>query len=365
MHSVYIHIPFCKTICSYCDFCKNLYDLGKVKEYLLALEKEMKSSYQNELIKTLYIGGGTPSVLSLSELEYLFQILDIFRKDPNLEFTFECNIENITEEKLLFLYQKGVNRLSIGVQTSHNQYLSFLNRNHTKEEIIQKIEMAKKIGFTNINIDFIYAFPLETIEEVEDDLTFFLSLNVNHISTYSLMIEPHTLLYIQRVKSICEEMDALMYQKICDVLKENGYVHYEISNFAKEGYASRHNLTYWNNDPYYGFGMGACGYAHSIRYENTKSLSSYLKGNYILNKENVTRKEMIENEYILGFRKMKGISKKRFQEKYGISMKENKIIQRLLKEKRILENEEYIYVNPKDIYIMNAFLLEFLEEEGS
>lgn len=365
MQAVYIHIPFCETICSYCDFCKNLYDFSKVSEYLKTLEKEIKHSYQKEEIKTLYIGGGTPSVLTIKELSQLFSILSLFHKASTLEFTFECNIENITEEKLALLYKNGVNRLSIGVQTGHKKYLHFLNRKHTREEIREKIECAKKVGFTNINIDLMYAFPNETLEEVEEDIQFFLSLDVPHISTYSLIIEPHTLLSIQKVEPISEELDALMYHKICKLLEKNGYIHYEVSNFSKEGYQSNHNLTYWNNDFYYGFGMGASGYVEGVRYENTKSLSSYLEGNYLSYKEILTKKETIENEYILGFRKMQGISKEKFFQKYGISIKENKSIQKLLKEKRILENKEYIYINPKDIYIMNAFLVEFIEEEGS
>ena len=359
--SVYIHIPFCDSICSYCDFCKFLKNDEWIEKYLNALEKEISTKYKGEKVDTIYIGGGTPSCLNINQLNKLFSIINKINKAGYIEFTFECNIENITEEKLKILYESGVNRLSIGVQTFNNKYLKFLNRNHNENLIKDKINIAKEIGFNNINIDLIYALKEETIEDLKYDLDMFLKLDVNHISTYSLIIEPHTKLYINNEENIDEELDYEMYNTIIDTLEKNGYKHYEISNFAKEGYESKHNLTYWNNEEYYGFGMGASGYVNGIRYDNTRSINEYLKGNYILEEHKLDNKEIIENEFILGFRKIEGIDKDLFYKKYNIDIKSIEVVNKLLEENKLLENKKSIYINPKYIYTSNDILIEFID----
>ena len=212
--SVYIHIPFCDTICSYCDFCKYLKNDEWVDKYLVALEKEISLRYKGDEIETIYIGGGTPSSLNLEQLDKLFNILKIINKKESIEFTFECNIENINKDKLKLLYDNGVNRLSIGIQTFNKDLLKYLNRNHTETEVFDKINLAKKIGFKNINIDLIYAIPGQTLSELNKDIDKFLKLDITHISTYSLIIEPHTLLYINKVNNIDEDLDYEMYKKI-------------------------------------------------------------------------------------------------------------------------------------------------------
>ena len=358
--SVYIHIPFCDSICSYCDFCKFIKNEEWVNKYLVALEKEIKSKYKNELLNTIYIGGGTPSCLNISELNNLFNIIKIFNKDETIEFTFECNIENITKEKLELLYNNGVNRLSIGVQTFNNKYLNFLNRNHTKEDVINKINLAKKIGFKNINIDLIYALPNQTLKELENDIDEFLKSDITHISTYSLIIEPNTKLYINNINNIDEEIDLKMYELICNKLKQNGYIHYEISNFSKVGFESKHNLTYWNNNEYYGFGMGASGYIDNIRYDNTRSFNNYINGIYIKESHKLDINETIENEFILGLRKINGINKEEFKNKYNKNIKEIEIVKKLLKEGKLLEDEKNIYINKDYIYVSNDILIEFI-----
>ena len=358
--SVYIHIPFCDSICSYCDFCKFLKNDEWIDNYLEELNNEIRQNYKGEVINTLYIGGGTPSCLNIDELNKLFNILKIFNKSDKIEFTFECNIENINEYKLKLLYDNGVNRLSIGIQTFNDKFLSFLNRNHNKSMIKEKIDIAKKIGFKNINIDLIYAIKNQTLKDLIEDLNNFLDLDITHISTYSLIIEPHTKLYINNIENIEEDLDYEMYNTIINVLKQNGYKHYEVSNFAKVGYESKHNLTYWNNEEYYGFGLGASGYIDNIRYDNTRSINEYLKGNYILNKQELSREEKIENEFILGFRKINGINKEEFFFFFNIDIKSIDIVNKLLKENKLLENKKNIYINPDYIYVSNDILVEFI-----
>ena len=359
--SVYIHIPFCDNICSYCDFCKVFYNSKLVDDYLSALRNEIDLNYKGEVIDTIYIGGGTPSSLSLEQLNVLFDIIKVFKLNSDYEFTIECNIENIDFDKLKFLYDHGVNRLSIGVQTFNEKFLKFLNRNHTSDMVVSKIDMAKKIGFNNINIDLIYAIPGENLDDLNHDIDMFLSLDINHISTYSLILEEHTKLYVLGVSNIDEDMDRDMYELICNRLSSNGFNHYEISNFGKTGYESRHNLVYWNNKHYYGFGCGASGYIDNVRYDNTRSLNKYISGIYRLNEDVLNRNTIIENEFILGLRKIKGINICDFNKKYGNIF--NDVVNRLILEGKLINDGSNIYISPDYMYVSNSILVDFIGEK--
>ena len=358
--SLYVHIPFCDTICSYCDFCKMIYSQDMVDRYLQALEQEIKTNYRGEILKTIYIGGGTPSCLNISQLKRLFSILSILKKEKTCEFTIECN-PDLTEEKIKLFTEYGINRVSIGIQTIHPDYLSFLNRKHTKKQIIQLIKHLKENGISNINVDLMYAFPKQTIEELQKDLDFFLSLQVPHISTYSLMIEPHTVLDIQHVKPIDEDLDALMYETIKNTLQKHQYIHYETSNYAKEGFESKHNLTYWNNHRYYGFGLGASGYIDDIRYTNTRSLQSYINGSYRLEENSLSEQETLENAFMLGFRKTKGISITEFQEKYNVDVLQFDVVKKLLKDGKLMKDGDYLSIKEEYLYISNTILVDFID----
>ena len=216
--SLYVHIPFCEHICSYCDFCKMFYNTELCDKYLDVLLKELEDCNINSKLKTIYIGGGTPSCLNAYQLErFLFELNRCL--DDEYEFSIEVNPENISEDKIKLLSKYGVNRVSIGVQTFNEKYLSFLNRKHTKEEIIKKINICKEIGFKNINIDLIYGLPNQTIDELNSDIDEFLKLDITHISTYSLIIEPNTKIYIENYKNIDEDLDYEMYNLICKKLK--------------------------------------------------------------------------------------------------------------------------------------------------
>ena len=256
--SAYIHIPFCKSICSYCDFSKMYYNSNFVNSYLNALSNEIKEDYKGEILETIYIGGGTPSSLSIDELKHLFLITNTLNLSDNYEFTIECNIEDVNKEKLELFKNNKVNRISIGVQSFNNKILKYLNRKYDSEIILKKINLAKKY-FDNINIDLIYAVNNETIDDLKKDLELFLKLDIPHISCYSLIIEKNTILYNKNEEYISEDLDRLMYDTIEKTLSSN-YCHYEISNYAKKGFESKHNLCYWNNKEYYGFGLSAASY---------------------------------------------------------------------------------------------------------
>ena len=356
--SAYIHIPFCNTICSYCDFCKVYYKNNLIDSYLDSLDIEINKYYKGEILDTIYIGGGTPSCLSIDKLNRLFGIIDKLKKSDNLEFTFECNLEDINEELLILLKKRGVNRLSIGVESFNKDILKILNR-CSDIDIFSKMDMSKKY-FNNINIDLMYAIPNENLDILSKDIDLLLKLDVPHISTYSLIIEKNTVMHNNNFKNIDDEMDYEMYRLIIDKLSRNCYHHYEISNFSKTGYESKHNLTYWNNEYYYGFGVGASGYIDNIRYDNTRSITKYISGNYRLESNKLSYNEIVENAFILGFRKIDGINIKDFENRYGFNPKNIDIVKKLVRENKLEINEYNIKINNDYIYTSNDILCEFL-----
>lgn len=360
MKSVYIHIPFCKSICSYCDFCKMFYNKKWVHDYLIALKEEIKDQYMGEKINTLYIGGGTPSCLEEKELKYLLELTTLFDKSEDCEFTFECNLNDISESLLTELKNFGVNRLSLGIESFQEQKLILMGRNHTFSMATEKMNLIRSMGFLNVSIDMIYGFPKETIKMLKKDIKQILKLKPEHISTYSLMIEPHTLLMVNKMEPIKEELDAKFYQIIQKKLKKKKYQHYEVSNFSKKGYESKHNLKYWNNEEYYGFGLSASGYIDSIRYTNTKNLTKYLKHDYDGEKELLAPTDIIDYEVMLMLRKTSGIHLETFQKKYGVDLEEAYPIKPLLKSKELKKKKGYIYINPKKRYVMNEILVKLI-----
>lgn len=360
MESVYIHIPFCKSICSYCDFCKVLYNGPWITQYLNALVLEINDRYLGEEIKTLYIGGGTPSSLQIKDLKYLFDITKKFNLEKLEEFTFECNLNDINEEMLLLLKENGVNRLSIGIESFDEDKLKFMERNHTFIDAEEKISLARNIGFDNINVDLIYGIPGESVKDLKKDIDLILKLRPDHISTYSLIVEDNTKIANMGVQPIEEELDATMYETIIDKLKSKKFKHYEVSNFALDGKESKHNMNYWENEEYYGFGAGAHGYIQGVRYENTRSITDYIKGNYLLKEEMLSKEDIMYNEIMLGFRKMDGISLEKFYNKFNVNIQDVFDFKQVLKDDEVIYDDGYLYINPEYIYVMNEILVKVL-----
>ena len=358
--SVYIHIPFCKHICTYCDFCKMLYIDKLSDKYFDVLKDEINDRYSKEIINTIYIGGGTPSVLSQKDLSKLKEVISLFKRSDNCEFTFECNIYDINEELLDYLKSIGVNRLSIGIESFDQANLSLMERKNTFKDTERKIKLARLKGFNNINLDLIYALPHEAFNVLKKDLKLLLKLNPEHISTYSLILENNTMLKIKGYENIDEELDYKMYSYIIKKLAKYNYSHYEISNFAKKGYESKHNVNCWNNLEYYGFGLGAAGYYAGVRYENTRSLNKYLNHDYSKDKEIVSKDSMMKYELMLGLRKTMGINMKDFYSKYNISLTKAFDFEKVLKNKDVIIKNEYLFINPKKLYLMNEILLKII-----
>ena len=360
INAVYIHIPFCNYICAYCDFCKVLYNEKFVNTYLDSLKKEIKDNYKGEKITSLYIGGGTPSSLNLDEIKKLFNILNVLNLSKDCEITFEANPDSLTNDKIKLLKSFGVNRVSLGVETINKSIQGVIERYTSSNLIISVINNLKKNGITNINVDLIYAFINESLRDLKTDLNFLLSLDVPHISTYSLIIEDNTKLKIKDIKNIDTNTDRKMYDFICNVLNSNGYIHYEISNFAKIGYESAHNLKYWHNERYYGFGVGASSYLGNIRYSNTKSITNYIRGKRVIYKEKLSIKDKIFYEVMLNFRTNKGLDKKKFINKYKVSIDRLFNYKHLVNKKVLISNSNYLKVKEEYFYVLDEVVLEFL-----
>ena len=325
--SAYVHIPFCTQICYYCDFSKVFIKNQPVDSYLEHLLEEFRS-YDIPKLRTLYIGGGTPTALSAPQLEVL---LDGLTKNLDLsvleELTIEANPGDLDADKIAILKNSAVNRVSLGVQTFDNKMLKKIGRSHLEKDIYENIDRLKLAGFDNISIDLIYALPGQTMDQVKENVAKAISLDIPHMSLYSLILENHTV-FMNRMRRgklplPKEELEAEMFEYIIAELEQAGFEHYEISNFSKPGFESRHNLMYWDNAEYYGIGAGASGYVDGVRYKNHGPIRHYLSaveaGDARITEEHLSQKEQMEEEMFLGLRKKSGVSMARFEEKFGRS----------------------------------------------
>ncbi|MQQ66094.1 oxygen-independent coproporphyrinogen III oxidase [Streptococcus mitis] len=328
--SAYVHIPFCTQICYYCDFSKVFIKNQPVDSYLEHLLEEFRF-YDIQKLRTLYIGGGTPTALSAPQLEVLLKGLT---KNLDLsvleELTIEANPGDLDADKIAVLKNSAVNRVSLGVQTFDDKMLKKIGRSHLEKDIYENIDRLKLAGFDNISIDLIYALPDQTMDQVKENVAKAIGLDIPHMSLYSLILENHTV-FMNRMRRgklplPKEELEAEMFEYIIAELEKAGFEHYEISNFSKIGFESRHNLMYWDNAEYYGIGAGASGYVNGVRYKNHGPIRHYLsaveEGNARITEEYLSQKEQMEEEMFLGLRKKSGVSMARFEEKFGRSFDE-------------------------------------------
>lgn len=360
MEAVYIHIPFCKHICAYCDFPKVLHIDSFVEDYLESLKREIEDNYEGERIKSLYIGGGTPSCMTKRERIKLFRILSIFNLAPDCECTFEINPNDIDEDLLDDIVAGGINRVSIGVESFDPGKLKILEREIDYEDLEHKLDLIRKRGIENINLDLMYAVPGEKLNVLKQDLKKLISLKPTHISTYSLILEDHTKLKNQNTEYISEDLDRKMYDTICEKLKKSGFNHYEVSNFSLPGYESRHNLNYWNNNEYYGFGLGASGYKDAFRYTNTKNLHEYIDGAYKKESLLMSYKDQMDNEIMLGLRKLEGINVDDFYNRYGENIQDIYPVKELIASGDLIYRKGYLYIPQNKIYVMNEILIKLI-----
>ncbi|WP_075983590.1 radical SAM family heme chaperone HemW [Bacillus massilinigeriensis] len=371
IEAAYIHIPFCEHICHYCDFNKVFLKGQPVDEYLLSLEEEIRltlAPLQTKVFKSIFVGGGTPTALNEKQLKKLCEIIQKHLPyDSNTEYTFEANPGDLSKEKFQILYDFGVNRLSFGVQSFNDELLKKIGRVHRAQDVFHSVDLAKRTGFRNISIDLIYSLPGQTVDDFKQTLETAFTLDIPHYSGYSLIIEPKTVFYnlLQKGKLpvTSEDTEATMYEILMEQMEKNGFGQYEISNFSKKGYESRHNLTYWNNEEYFGFGAGAHSYVDGKRRSNHGPLKKYMNDLQhgmipILHEHVVTKQEGMEEEMFLGLRKVSGVNVQHFIHKFDenalkrfkkqieklqtqglLQVKENNIS--LTKQGRLLGNEVF------------------------
>lgn len=369
--SLYIHMPFCKQKCLYCDFTSYTCKEQLMVDYIKALAKEISIVTDKKIIKTIFIGGGTPTYLSLEALNLLKESLDKVQKTEDVEFTVEGNPGTFTEEKLKVLKSTGVNRLSIGLQCFQNSMLKMLGRIHTVEEFEESFKMARKLGFNNINVDLMFGLPNQKLNQWRETLENVVKLSPEHLSCYSLIIEEGTPFYKMYEKDILsipgEDEEREMYDYCINFLREKGFFQYEISNFAKPNNECKHNLVYWNLEEYLACGVSAHSYIDGKRVRNTNSIEEYIKSieENILPQAEVhinTQKEEIEEFIFMGLRKSEGISMTKFRKRFKqdiFSIYKNSI-EKYLKSNLLLIKGDNLYLSKEAISVSNTILCDFV-----
>ncbi|MBC1538309.1 radical SAM family heme chaperone HemW [Listeria seeligeri] len=373
--AVYIHIPFCEHICYYCDFNKVFLEGQPVDEYVDLLIKEMQITAMNkqmEPIDTVFVGGGTPTTLNEAQIAKLCTaIQEIFPIKEEVEFSFEANPGDLSVAKVQTMKDYGVNRISMGVQSFNNDLLKKIGRIHTVKDVYQSVENMRTVGFENVSIDLIFSLPGQTEADFQDTLNQALALDLPHYSAYSLIIEPKTIFYnlMQKGKLFLpgQDAEANMYDLLLVEMDKYGRKQYEISNFAKEGFESKHNITYWSNEHYYGFGAGAHGYIGNTRYSNFAPIKKYMEPLQenklpVFQQKELTLKEKMEEEMFLGLRKVSGVSKAGFQRKFGQDLDATfqNAIQKTMAKGWLENNEENVALTRNGRFLGNNVFQEFL-----
>ena len=375
VESVYIHIPFCKRKCNYCTFV-SYPKLDLRQKYINALFTEIKNRYRGEELNTIYFGGGTPSLLAINDIKKILKCFNTFIQSSvshknrrsgfasaKTEITVEINPETVDENYLSNLRKIGVNRLSIGIQDFNDDILKIIGRGHTSQTAIDVVKTAQNVGFDNISVDLIYGLPNQTLRGFETSLNKAFELGIQHISLYGLKIENGCYFYKNPPKNLPDDdAQAKYYLKAIELCKQNGFEHYEISNFALKGFESKHNLNYWDNENYYGFGLSASGYEGNIRYYNETDLIKYIENPLKKLKEDfLTLNQQMEEEIFLGFRKSEGINITELNSKYDVDFE--KMFEHPLKKYSgtyIIKTKNGYKLSDDGFLVSNIILSEFL-----
>ena len=370
---IYVHIPFCKKKCDYCDFISYCGKDDLIEKYVDSVKKEIEHVKIKSEITTIYIGGGTPSYI---DSKFIVQILENIKEKnvaQDTEITIEVNPGTVTQEKLQDYIDCGINRISIGLQTTNDELLKQIGRIHNYEQFLETCKMAKKVGFKNINVDLMLGLPNQRISDLKESLENVLKLAPKHISVYSLIVEDGTPIAIKiengKLKLPDEELERNMYWYVKNTLELNGYKHYEISNFAKKGYESKHNMNCWNQMKYVGIGAGAHSYRDITRYSNTEDIKEYIKnvqkGEFEKNRiiHEIQKEEDSKKEFmLLGLRKIDGIKISEFKNKFGDNpiYLYRKELKKLSDEKLIIIQDDNIRLSNKGIDLANLVWEEFV-----
>ncbi|MEO3947870.1 radical SAM family heme chaperone HemW [Gorillibacterium sp. CAU 1737] len=375
--SVYLHIPFCTNKCHYCDFNSYVLKGQPVMDYLDAMEREMERTVRAippGRIRTFFVGGGTPTVLTPEQMESFLKRVAAYFPDrtEDVEFTMEANPGTVDPDKLAAMKEGGVNRVSFGAQSFDNALLERIGRIHEADDVIRSIENARAAGFENLSIDLMFGLPGQTLEILDRSLDTALSLDLRHYSIYGLKVEENTLfhtLYMRdRLPLPAEEEEAAMFGRIMERLGAAGYEQYEISNFAKPGYASQHNCAYWENRAYYGIGAGSHGYARGERHMNIKGVNPYIEASKErlprLETSSVSKREAMEDFMMVGLRKLAGIRDVDFRAQFGESFRDvfRSAISKEETLGRLVATEDGYRLSDQGIFLGNEVFAEFIGE---
>ena len=371
--ALYIHIPFCATKCFYCDFNTYSFHKEQADAYLNALQIEMNAyAPMGMLLQTVFIGGGTPSILSPNSLKKMFTNLqENFHIETDAEFTIECNPGTIDAEKLAIMRDSGVNRLSFGVQAMDDGILQQIGRIHSVNDVLSSYQMAREHNFDNINLDLIFALPEQTLDQWQYSLDKVINLEPDHVSAYNLTLEKGTKFHdwwnAGKLVLPNNEIEADMYQLSIDRLTQAGYLHYEISSFAKPDCDVKHHLTYWDNEPYIGLGAGASGYIDGCRYTNVRGIPEYIEQVGQVKKPIVYRESLIgiqerAETIILGLRKHDGICFDRYQKLFGqpITREFEQTINHLAELELVDTSNNHLRLTDRGLMLANYVFTEFL-----
>lgn len=369
--SLYIHIPFCKQKCLYCDFPSYSGKEKSIDEYIDALNKEILNKCRKYKIISIFIGGGTPSYLDENNLESLLQTINLLNFSENMEFTVECNPGTLNEKKLSIMKNNNVNRISMGLQSTNDNLLKEIGRIHTFEEFKKNYHSARKAGFENINMDLMFGLPDQKVEDWIATLEDAVSLNPEHISAYSLIIEEGTCFYKlydnDKLNLPTEEEERKMYVLTKKFLEEHGYHQYEISNYSKKGRECFHNKIYWKCNEYLGLGVSASSFVDEKRFKNIDSISEYIEK--INNNEDITEnvhindmKDDMEEFVFMGLRMIEGISIKEFKRRFGKDVFEiyDDAIKNNVQKGLLVMDSEKLYLSPKGIEVSNYVMSDFI-----
>ncbi|MFI3284490.1 MAG: radical SAM family heme chaperone HemW [Erysipelotrichaceae bacterium] len=361
MQGLYIHVPFCANICGYCDFTRVGYHQRLVSLWLDEIQLEMKTRITDQCFDTIYLGGGTPTCLSEDELETLLKMIQPYTQFIE-EFSVEVNPETITLNKVILLKKYGVNRVSIGVQSTNEKLLKLMNRKHSMKMVKEVIDLFKNAGIDNISCDAMYSLPYQSMEDVKDTLDFFIAENIPHISIYSLTIEKNSAFKRQGYTSLSCDEEADMYEFIIDYLAMHHYEQYEISNFAKEKAYSKHNLHYWHYNDFVGISMGASGKEKHQRIDNTTRFDDYLKHQYVKETIELSLEDEMFEYLMMGLRLKKGIDLRDFQARFKVSFDTIYIDQKneAINKGLLIEEANHLKCSDKGYLILNTVLQSFL-----
>lgn len=358
---LYIHVPFCKSICSYCDFAHTVYNENNVNEWLNAIQNELEYKQINTLLKTIYIGGGTPTSLNKEQLNTLLDLLDPYSKDVE-EYTIEINPETLDEDKVDILLNHGINRVSIGLESSDEILLKLMNRKHTYIDVKNCVSLLKEKGISNISLDIMYSVPSQTMSQLEKTVNDALALEPTHLSLYSLTIEENTIFSKKGYEHLDDEVEADMYEYIHATLEKNGYQQYEVSNYCLNGYESKHNSAYWNYEDFYGIGCGASGKEEHKRYDHTKNLKEYISNPIQTIDIPLLKEDEMFEMVMMGIRFVKGMDIDLFESRFHTSFLDvyGDKIQPLLNQQLVEIKDNHFRCTSKGYEIMNTILVELM-----